>query len=750
MRVFIHNVDTFLGRALVAELRKADEGYHRIFGTVAKSRENAPAKVKRILSRDDPKGAKKMLDTIQSCSLIVIDLFNSSMEDIHFLLQALKVDMKQTPPKPPNSDVLEQAVTVVLISSVMVWADTPSSGGALREADWQSRKPVQGSKYEQWRDIEDMVLTIFNQEESQIKGFVVAGGALYGEGEDTFARLFKDAWCGTKAHQIRAPGSNRIPMVHVRDLSRLVRQLAFYSPELSPMETPYFLAVDQPPYVQPPEPEPVAEAEDPSAGRAEEGAGEGEQGEGEQGEDGEEDGAAEDQPPEEGAGEEEAEAGEEGGEGAEDEEAPQEEQLPKSKPCTQAEIVQGVVDEMADHYDVPFVEVSEEVQGDADGEFPDARDVMAVNLLVEPSKIMLEEEFAAASEPPGWWCREGMLVNVRKIANEFCTQRNLRAVRVVVAGPPSSGKTTLCRAISEHFRIPCIPLDPADPEGMTSRLSGNVCRYRGFVLDAGGAGHDEVEKVFCYDAEIEKGEDEEEEAEPPAEEGEEGEEGQAAPPKPKTERRVNAELCPTFIIVTQATEPLCRARFTSSRASSKGSEASFEQRAKAYQEKNLTDGQPTFVGFFQDTAKMGVLNLPIAGKDTEEMFESARIYIERAGRPFNYLPSEADVTAQILKALAEKERKAALQVKDTKQKSSKVEEDDDEKEMEERREELIEMHLEEQARLNEMPLREYLMTYMIPTLTEGLIEMCKVLPDNPADYLAEFVEQHAAEGADQH
>ncbi|CAK0856825.1 unnamed protein product, partial [Prorocentrum cordatum] len=506
--------------------------------------------------------------------------------------------------------------------------------GALTDSDWQKRKPAPGSKYEQWRELENMVLTTFNQEESQIKGFVVAGGALYGEGEDTFGRLFKDAWCGIRDHAIAAPGENRIPMVHVRDLSRLVRQLAFYSPDVSPMETPYFLAVDQPP--APPEKAPSPSPQQAAQAAIEDGVSKDESvAEGEA--------AGDEELPQEAAEEEleqqeateeepeakEAEEAEDGGaEGLEDGGL---EEKRKSMPSTQAEIVQGIVDEMADHYDVPVVEPSQALTTEPDADFPSAKDTLALDLVVEPSKIMLDEEFAAASDPPGWWCREGMLANARKIAGEFCVQRQLRAVRVVVAGPPASGKSTLCRAISEHFRIPCLGLDPKDLDATTAQLSGNVCRYRGFVLDAGLVGFEEIEKLFCYDAEVERGEDEEEEDAEPQEDLEDGEEGAMARPKVKTERRINTDLCPEFVVVTQAPEPLCRARFKQQRGG--GAIDAFELSHQLYAELNLSE-RSTFADFFQDVAKIGVFNLPVAGKDEEDMFESARIYIEKVGRPW--------------------------------------------------------------------------------------------------------------------
>lgn len=34
-----------------------------------------------------------------------------------------------------------------------------------------------------------------------------------------------------------------------------------------------------------------------------------------------------------------------------------------------------------------------------------------------------------------------------------------------------------------------------------------------------------------------------------------------------------------------------------------------------------------------------------------------------------------------------------------------------------------------------IPLRNYLMRHVMPTLTEGLVEVCKVRPIDPVDYL---------------
>ena len=37
------------------------------------------------------------------------------------------------------------------------------------------------------------------------------------------------------------------------------------------------------------------------------------------------------------------------------------------------------------------------------------------------------------------------------------------------------------------------------------------------------------------------------------------------------------------------------------------------------------------------------------------------------------------------------------------------------------------------------PIRQYLMDTVVPHLTEGLIELCKIVPEDPTDYLANFL-----------
>ena len=42
-------------------------------------------------------------------------------------------------------------------------------------------------------------------------------------------------------------------------------------------------------------------------------------------------------------------------------------------------------------------------------------------------------------------------------------------------------------------------------------------------------------------------------------------------------------------------------------------------------------------------------------------------------------------------------------------------------------------------------MRQFLMKFIIPVLTEGMIEACKVGPLDPVDYLAEYIFKRSSE-----
>jgi len=113
---------------------------------------------------------------------------------------------------------------------------------------------------------------------------------------------------------------------------------------------------------------------------------------------------------------------------------------------------------------------------------------------------------------------------------------------------------------------------------------------------------------------------------------------------------------------------------------------------------------------------------------------------EKIGEPRNYGPTfeqlaerkrSRDEALLIEAAVAEEERL----------KKEKEENERHNKSVSEWNSRLEEVRKQEQEVLEaqSVPLRNYLMKHVMPTLTAGLIDVCKVRPDDPIDYLAEFL-----------
>ena len=52
---------------------------------------------------------------------------------------------------------------------------------------------------------------------------------------------------------------------------------------------------------------------------------------------------------------------------------------------------------------------------------------------------------------------------------------------------------------------------------------------------------------------------------------------------------------------------------------------------------------------------------------------------------------------------------------------------------------LVQQQEDEAMEAASLPLRNFLMKHVMPTLTKGLMEVCQARPDDPLDYLAEYL-----------
>ena len=369
-----------------------------------------------------------------------------------------------------------------------------------------------------------------------------------------------------------------------------------------------------------------------------------------------------------------------------------------------------------------------------------------------------------------WVCGEGFVAGVGTAVSEYREKRNLLPVCVFVHGPPASGTTEAAAAVAKHYKLHHLTRDGviaaaagggdklakqikrAQAKGKVPnklivqsfrrKLNTPACGNQGYVLDAFPATHQQAKRLFkklrTVDDEGEEepdddGDDDDEEEEP-----EEGEGGEEEEPVEEDEEEEGVEPpkegkvpTPANLVIIEASDEQLQAKVKemdeAAIVSAYGDEDGFL--AGLEQWRSLDANKPCVTDFFE-------------GQDldptTVQMGEDALgPLVERIGAPHNYGPTAEDLAEQERVAQAankqrqEEEDQAAAAAKA----AEETQREQKEKEMAVMLAEL-EKEEDEILKLRSQPLRKYLMDNVIPTLTQGLIQTCKLRPDDPIDHLA--------------
>ena len=121
---------------------------------------------------------------------------------------------------------------------------------------------------------------------------------------------------------------------------------------------------------------------------------------------------------------------------------------------------------------------------------------------------------------------------------------------------------------------------------------------------------------------------------------------------------------------------------------------------------------------------------------------------EEAEKPQELQESEEEVDEVTLMIQKEEQENAEKAKKDEVMKKQKASEEATRKVKEEREALKLEKLREQERDLldqRSQPIRQYLMDNVVPHLTEGLIDLCKDIPEDPVDYLAKFLLKKADE-----
>ncbi|TRY99060.1 hypothetical protein DNTS_002218, partial [Danionella cerebrum] len=347
-------------------------------------------------------------------------------------------------------------------------------------------------------------------------------------------------------------------------------------------------------------------------------------------------------------------------------------------------------------------------------------DSLLINLRMEA--VYVRENFNIQ-----WVSGSGMVENMEQITEEYKQSRGLLPLRICILGPPAIGKTTIAERICKLYKLHHVKLkdtinetfedlemrvgkeeeeetDASEAQGflealredinengqlvdqnliriMRDKLTSKPCMKQGFVLDGFPKTFEQAKELFTND--------------------EESEESQPA------------NFIPEFLFSLDATDDFLKNRVLNlPEAVVEGTSYApelFLQRLNKFRQRNVEDKTP--LNYFED-----LLILPEYLDDVEE----------------------------------EKRREIKKQMKQRALKRAETErQEEEEARLREQRwgewsEQLLEVRRQEYGMLDSMsePLRLYLMKEVMPTLSQGLIECCRTRPDDPIDFLAEFLLQN--------
>eukprot|EP01017_Pseudomicrothorax_dubius_P008468 TRINITY_DN12791_c0_g1_i1.p1 TRINITY_DN12791_c0_g1~~TRINITY_DN12791_c0_g1_i1.p1 ORF type:complete len:709 (-),score=197.98 TRINITY_DN12791_c0_g1_i1:91-2217(-) len=689
LRIYIDSANSYTGCCLVEALRNDhvnDINPHLIIGSVASAYTTAdtPRGLKRVIDNNKPNVLTRVL---LDSDVIIYDLTSSRLDEVDYAIRTLKI-----------ADFSETKI-FVLISSITVWSGTPpkerkEDAGPLTGESEHEDDPKDGNspyreeeylkrrslpRYEVLKNLESQCLAA-GQLRRNLRTYVICPGILYGNGERLFYSLFKQAWLQQDpVLHYFGDGTNHIPTIHVKDLAEIVKKTVEHRPE-----TRYIIAVDH------------------------------------------------------------------------------------SKKTTQKDIVQAISSGIGsgEVSGKPFLEAI----------LDENYDFLTLNVNLCPTRAFSNLPETSQIE---WNCRNGLEANFEKISAEFNLYRGLRLNKIAIFGPPASGKTHFGRLLSRMFNLPHIlakhvseeatslpnafgeevrntlaavkekmleeaqaalealkkkkvkgienevdpnKIIPRIPDDLFARsflwrLQKTDCVNRGYLLDGFPKTYHQAVALFTEEHD--------------------------------GNRVVNTKMLPETIILLKANDEFLKKRaqglpeevLTGSHYNEEG----MNRRLAAFKKILVPDpGTESIFAFFKEHG-ITVYEVDVETATDDAIITHLKEIIERNGKFENSL--DYDEVEEERKR-REQQREQAEKERQRKEMEAKALEAEKEKRRQQDEDQKLKMKmLEDQEReildTKSQPLRQYLADRVVPILTQGLLEVCKTVPEDPLDYLADFLLKNA-------
>uniref|UniRef100_A0A672YDF1 Adenylate kinase 7b n=1 Tax=Sphaeramia orbicularis TaxID=375764 RepID=A0A672YDF1_9TELE len=375
-------------------------------------------------------------------------------------------------------------------------------------------------------------------------------------------------------------------------------------------------------------------------------------------------------------------------------------------------------------------------------------DSLTVNLRME--SVHLKDHLSIP-----WLCEAGLVENIDLVVEEYRRTRGLLPIHLCVLGPPAVGKSTVSKQICEHYKLHHIRLKPTISEAIEEavkntdsnaenedsaeaqellnniresmeqnggllddqllvkvvkdKLMSNPCRNQGFVLDGFPKTYEQAKELFDCETH---------------------------PHMVPTTLHVKITF---FVFFLDSSDTFLKDRVMNLPEKlveeNNYHQEHFLQRLARYRENNMQD--ETVATFF-DEVDITPLYMEITSSGEPDCLLLIQKILDTVGQPRNYGTSIQEVKEEEKKRTERRMRQEAQEKAEEEQRETK--------EAQQRAQRWEEWQLQEVRQQEEdlleaqsAPMRNYLMNHIMPTLTQGLMECCTVQPQDPVDFLAEYL-----------
>ncbi|XP_056261606.1 adenylate kinase 7-like isoform X1 [Seriola aureovittata] len=391
---------------------------------------------------------------------------------------------------------------------------------------------------------------------------------------------------------------------------------------------------------------------------------------------------------------------------------------------------------------------------------PEELEYLSINLQLDA--LTIKDSFSLR-----WTSESGMVENMESIVEEYKDTRQLLPIRICLVGPPSVGKTTVSEKLCNHYQIHHIKIKEVIEEKITQlkeivnegdleyvseevaaaahtqldninksmemntgrladhlvfdilqeKLNSKPCRNQGFVLDGFPKTYEQAKMIFI----------------------DEDTENQDTMVKTPV---YNTKITPEHVIALEASDDFLTKRVQGlpERVAEKTRCTQDEFLPRLMRYRQLSTAEETLLDYF-DELEIHPEQIEV-NTDDPDYTDVMKKITEMVGIPKNYGPSPEEQEEEDREKEEERKQKLAADAAEKKRRNEAAlaemaaqyeEWQKNLSEVKRQEHELLEAHC--------LPLRNYLMKYVMPSLTEAMIECSKIKPEDPVDFLAEHLQR---------